>query len=99
MKNLFSILIILFIIFNVFNITLKETKNQYYALATCVIKVDENNDLVTCEDCNGNLWKFYGCEDWREGDCANLLMNDRGTLDIKDDVIESVCYSTWILTR
>ena len=72
---------------------------EYYALTTCVVEVDRDNDIVTCEDSNGNLWEFYGCEDWQEGDCASLLMNDQGTPSIYDDAIEGARYSAWTLTR
>lgn len=75
------------------------TNGWYYALTTCVVEVDRDNDIVTCEDSNGNLWEFYGCEDWQEGDCASLLMNSRGTASIYDDAIEGARYSAWTLTR
>ena len=59
----------------------------YYPLTTRVVEVDEDADLVTCEDFNGNLWEFEGCEDWQEGDIASLLMNSKGTEKIFDDEI------------
>ena len=74
-------------------------EGNYYALTTCVVEVDRDNDIVTCEDSNGNLWEFYGCEDWQEGDCASLLMNDQGTASVYDDAIEDTRYSAWTLTR
>ncbi len=75
------------------------TNCERYALTTYVVEVDRDNDIVTCEDYNGNLWEFYGCEDWEVGDCASLLMNDQGTPSIYDDAIEDTHYSAWILTR
>lgn len=75
------------------------TTCERYALTTCVVEVDRDNDIVTCEDSNGNLWEFYGCEDWQEGDCASLLMNDQGTPSVYDDAIEGARYSAWTLTR
>lgn len=75
------------------------TNGWYYALTTCVVEVDRDNDIVTCEDSNGNLWEFYGCEDWQEGDCASLLMNSKGTPSVYDDTIEGARYSAWTLTR
>jgi len=74
-------------------------EGNYYALTCEVVEVDRENDIVTCEDSNGNLWEFYGCEDWQEGDCASLLMNDQGTPSIYDDAIEGARYSAWTLTR
>mgnify|MGYP006916172026 CR=1 FL=1 len=74
-------------------------KGECYALATVVVEIDRDNDTVICEDSNGNLWEFYGCEDWQEGDCASLLMNSKGTPSIYDDAIEGARYSAWTLTR
>lgn len=75
------------------------TNGWYYALTTCVVEVDRDNDIVTCEDSNGNLWEFYGCEDWQEGDCASLLMNSKGTTSIKDDEIIGARYNSWELEK
>ena len=70
---------------------------EIYPLTTKVLRVDRENDIVVCIDCNGNFWEFEGAEDWMEGDCATLLMNDCATETIFDDVIEDVRYSTWEL--
>ena len=74
-------------------------EGNYYALTTKVVAIDQEADIVTCEDCNGNLWKFYGVEDWEVGDCASLLMESHGTKKIEDDTIEDVRFSAWELTR
>lgn len=73
--------------------------NHFYALTTQVVEIDKVNDVVTVEDCNGNLWTFEGTEDWEIGDCASLIMVDNGTKTIEDDVIVSTEYSNWILTH
>ncbi len=75
------------------------TTCERYALTTCVVEIDRDNDIVTCEDSNGNLWEFYGCEDWQEGDCASLLMNDKGTSSIYNDTIEGAHYNAWTLIK
>lgn len=79
--------------------TLNHGESNLYALTTVVVEVDRDNDTVTCEDDTGNLWEFYGVEDWKIGDCASLLMNDQGTPSIYDDAIEGARYSAWTLTR
>lgn len=76
-----------------------ETQATTYALTTVVVETDTATDVVTCEDSNGNLWEFYGVEDWQVGDCASLLMNDQGTPIIYDDTIEGARYSAWTLTH
>lgn len=76
----------------------KRTDN-YYALTTLVVKIDRENDTVTCIDSVGNTWQFYGTEDWQEGDCASLLMWDNETESITDDEIHSARYNAWGLTQ
>lgn len=70
-----------------------EKEESTYALTTQVVQLDYENDLVVCEDFNGNLWEFSGCEDWMYGDIASLVMNDMGTPSIYDDEIISARYS------
>ena len=74
-------------------------KPHYYALATVVIDTDATEDAVICEDSTGNVWAFYGVEDWQVGDNANLLMHDNGTKSIYDDVICGATYANWILAK
>lgn len=57
-----------------------------------VVAVNHAADTVTVEDPAGNLWVFYGAEDWTCGDIAALLMDDCGTPSIYDDKIVSVRY-------
>lgn len=76
-----------------------ERKPDYYALTTVVTAIDRDTDVVTCEDYNGNLWKFYGVEDWQVGDNANLLMDTMGTERIYDDEICGATYGAWTLTK
>ena len=63
-----------------------------YANLTTVVELDRDADVVTCEDYNGNLWEFYGVEDWEIGDLCNLVMFDCGTAEITDDVIVRATY-------
>lgn len=63
-----------------------------YANLTEVVCVDRSADVVTCEDYNGNLWEFYGCEDWYEGDLCNLVIFDNGTAEVTDDIIIRATY-------
>ena len=51
------------------------------------------NDEVVVETCTGNLFAFYGAEDWMIGDCISLIMDGCGTANVKDDVIITVKYS------
>jgi hypothetical protein len=76
-----------------------EAERNTYALTCEVVEVDRVRDVVTCEDYNGNLWEFYGCEDWQTGDCASLLMDSRGTESVHDDTITHARYSGWTLNK
>lgn len=69
------------------------SEEKTYAITTQVIQVDYDNNLVVCEDFNGNLWEFEGTEDWMYGDIATLTMNDKGTETIYDDEIVSTVYN------
>lgn len=64
--------------------------SHLYPLSTTVMEI--NNDTVTVEDSNGNLWSFNGAEDWEINDSYALIMNDNNTKDICDDVIISTRY-------
>lgn len=79
----------------------KETPatHDYYALATTVCAVDREADVVVCEDYNGNVWEFYGAEDWEVGDNANLLMDSMNTATIYDDATVGATYGGWVLNK
>lgn len=69
---------------------------HFYAKSAVVTEVNYSADVVTCEDFNGFLWQFEGCEDWLEGDIASMVMFDNGTTSIYDDVILSALYTGWV---
>lgn len=81
-----------FLLISTFIFEKNQPKEELYALTTEVIKIDRENDVVTCEDFNGYLWQFEGCEDWQEGDICSLLMNDKATEKVFDDEIISARY-------
>lgn len=68
------------------------SKTEQYPTCGIVVEVDRENDLVMVEDFNGNLWEFEGCEDWLEGDVCSMIMSDKTTPEIYDDVIIQVRY-------
>lgn len=65
-------------------------QNHLYPLTTTVTEIE--NDTVTVEDSNGNLWSFNDAEDWEVGDGCALIMHDNSTSEIVDDVIISTRY-------
>ena len=76
-----------------------ERKPGYYSLDTQVSSIDNDTDLVTCEDGNGNLWEFYGINGRKVGDKVALLMDNMGTTKIEDDEICGATYGTWIFEK
>lgn len=86
--------IIILLLANIVSLYAKanQLNNHLYALTTCVVTVDEITDTVTVEDNNGNLWDFFGCEDWAVGDICSMLMDDNGTTEIYDDIIINTRY-------
>ena len=64
--------------------------SHLYPLTTTVTEIE--NDTVTVEDSNGNIWSFNGVEDWQVGDCCALIMHDNSTSEIIDDTIISTQY-------
>lgn len=65
-------------------------QKHLYPLSTTVTEIE--NDTVTVEDSNGNLWSFNGVEDWQVGDGCALIMHDNSTSEIVDDTIVSTQY-------
>lgn len=63
-----------------------------YPLCGVVVEVNHFSNTVTIRDFTGNLWSFYGAEDWACGDIAACIMDDMNTEIIYDDMIISVRY-------
>lgn len=93
LETIFFTFIITIVIFGIINLKFFE---NLYGLTTIVFNVSYSTDVVTVEDFNGNLWQFDGAEDWVEGDICTLIMNNKGTTEIKDDTIISVRYSGYL---
>lgn len=71
--------------------------SRLYPAYTVVTEVNYETDEVFCEDFVGNVWSFYGTEDWIEGDIASLLMDTMGTEEtIYDDEIVRARYTGWV---
>ena len=101
MKNLtkfqtICLIILLAIIATVADKTICQLYNanqqkHLYPLTTTVTEI--NNDTVTVEDSNGNLWSFNGVEDWQVNDGCTLIMDSNGTENVTDDKILSETYN------
>lgn len=69
--------------------------HHYYANTAVVTEVDKENNLVTVEDCNGNVWQFTETEDWEFADSCSMLMDSKGTQSVADDEIIQVTYCSF----
>ena len=70
---------------------------EIYPLTAKVVEINYDDDIVTVETFTGFLFSFEGCEDWTEGDCVSLIMDDNGTEKIFDDEIIMAQYGGWML--
>lgn len=97
MKQVVTILTLLVVISMVVCGCVFDKPHELYAKSTVVIDVDYDDDLVTVQDFFGNVWQFFGCEDWAEGDICALTMDNNGTSDtIYDDFITNTNYCGWV---
>jgi hypothetical protein len=63
-----------------------------YPTTAIVREIDYDNDVVYCEDCNGDMWAFEGIEDWDIDDIVSMIMDDNDTEWIHDDIIVQIRY-------
>lgn len=66
--------------------------DNLYPHAAVVVEVDDVGDRVYVSDYNGEVWMFYGSEDWLVGDIAAMVIDNMGTPEIAGDRIISVRY-------
>lgn len=89
MKRLLIITTLIFLILA--KILKPDTENCYYPETAVVVEICE--DEVIVETYTGNLFGFYGSEDWFIGDIASLIIDDCGTSTVEDDIIITAKYS------
>jgi len=72
---------------------------ELYPEVARIVEINLAEDIVTVETFNGFLYAFEGCEDYAEGDCVGMIMNDKGTDKVFDDEIVMVQYCGWELVN
>ena len=65
---------------------------KLYAETALVTEVNAKQDTVLVECSNGNLFEFSGIEDYEPGDLVGMIMCDKGTPVVYDDMILNVQY-------
>lgn len=69
-----------------------QPKGALYPTCGVVTETDETTDTVTFTTDSGNMYVFYGVEDWLEGDKIAAIMDDKGTDQVYDDAVIDVRY-------
>lgn len=82
-----------FAVFMAIGISTVIIANGFHPETAKVKETNENSDIVTVETATGNLFEFYGCEDWEIGDLCSMIMWSKFTPKVEDDVIFKVRYS------
>lgn len=89
-----NILLAAFILIHHFCTSAPKEESNYYPMTTIVTSINNSADIVTIEDCNGNIWEFSGVEDWMVGDVCVCIMYDNETPStIYDDEIYNTRYN------
>ena len=68
------------------------TLADLYPTTFVVAEIDNENDLVSLVDYNGNEWLWEGAEDLEVFDVVAAIMNDGETSSIYDDEIVEIRY-------
>ena len=102
MKTIISIICMLASIFSVSKkpaTILGVCNTRIYAMgARCVSVevVDDQTDVVTVENCNGQQFAFEAPRyDFFEGDDVSCIMSDMGTASALDDAVVSATYDRY----
>ena len=61
--------------------------DNLYVMETVVYELNHKTDEVVCKTETGNLYAFYGIENWEINDRCVLVMDNNGTKNIEDDEI------------
>lgn len=96
MKKLTSLITIVSIMFGSSGNVYFNTIEDIYPETAIVMETDFEADLVTVQTLNGNIFEFYGVEDYTTGDVVSMIMDSGSTPEVKDDIILSVKYSGYI---
>ena len=67
--------------------------DNLYILKTTIKEINDKSDIVTVITDNGNMYQFYGIEDWQINDKCLLIMDSKEVNNAKDDVIIKEIYT------
>ena len=64
--------------------------NTHYVIQAKVIGIDTTADTVQIEDSHGEIWEFFGTENFQKDNSVIVLMDNQSTSSVYDDTILSV---------
>lgn len=64
--------------------------DTHYLIEAKVIGIDTTTNTVQIEDTHGEIWEFFGINDFQENDSVIVLMDNQKTSTPYDDEILSV---------
>ena len=64
--------------------------DTHYIVQAEVIDVDTTSDTVQIEDTHGEIWEFFGTDNFQKGNSVIVLMDNQRTSAIYDDEILNV---------
>ena len=62
-------------------------RKRLYPNALYVAETNKEENYVAAVSITGNAFKFSGVDDWMIGDVVAVIMDDKGTENVDDDVI------------
>lgn len=94
MKNIKNFIIVILVAVIILGII---TVSNFHSRVAMVTEIDTENNLITVTCGNGNIFSFYtDIEDWCCGDLCSLIMYDKGTDIVYDDIIVSARYDGYV---
>lgn len=69
-------------------------KSEMYPQTAIVVSTNESQNLLTLMTGTGHVFIYETpIEDWLPGDICSMIMDNRGTEDVRDDEIRNIRYS------
>ena len=84
------VIVTIFVVSLIHRATSPTTNDTNYTMQAKVIDVDTASDTVQIEDSHGEIWEFFGTENFQKDNSVIVLMDNQGTSTIYDDKILSV---------
>lgn len=84
------VIVTIFVVCLIHRTNSSTTNDTNYTMQAKVINVDTASDTVQIEDSHGEVWEFFGAENFQKDNSVIVLMDNQGTSTVYDDEILSV---------